>query len=137
MEKIKSQSPEETQKIAENFGKTLEPGTVILLFGDLGAGKTTFVKGLARALGVPQDYYVQSPTFAIINEYPGRVPVFHVDLYRLEPEDVFDLGLEELADQGILVIEWSEKLPFSFDKEIKVHLKILGPEEREITIEKN
>ncbi len=132
---IETQSPEETQKVAEELGRRLKPGEVVLLFGELGAGKTTFVQGLARGLGVSEDYYIQSPTFALINEYPGRIPLFHIDLYRLEPEDVYDLGLEELASQGILVIEWSERLPFSLGKEIRVHLKILSPERRKIIIE--
>ncbi|OAG28472.1 tRNA (adenosine(37)-N6)-threonylcarbamoyltransferase complex ATPase subunit type 1 TsaE [Thermodesulfatator autotrophicus] len=135
MEVFKTKSPEETEQLAEKLGKRLACGDIILLFGDLGAGKTTFVKGLARGLGVPEDYYVQSPTFAIINEYPGRIPLYHVDLYRLEPEDVYDLGLEELAEQGVLVIEWSERLPFSFDKAIKVYFEILDAQERKIIID--
>ncbi|WP_457756360.1 tRNA (adenosine(37)-N6)-threonylcarbamoyltransferase complex ATPase subunit type 1 TsaE [Thermodesulfatator indicus] len=135
MASFRTKSPEETERLAEELGQKLSRGNVIFLFGDLGAGKTTFVKGLARGLGVPKDYYVQSPTFAIINEYPGRVPLYHVDLYRLEPEDVYDLGLEELAEQGVLVIEWSERLPFFFDKAIKVYFEIIGPSERLITIE--
>ena len=121
--------------MAERLAKKLESGTVVLLYGDLGAGKTTFVQGLARGLQVPEDYYVSSPTFAIVNEYPGRLPLYHVDLYRLEPEEVEDLGLPELASQGIMVIEWSERLPFSFAREIKVFLEIINQNERLIRIE--
>ena len=132
---IETASPEETQKIAAKLGEKLKPGDVVLLFGDLGAGKTTFVQGLARGLGVPEDYYVQSPTFALINEYPGRVPLYHVDLYRLAPEDVYDLGLEELVEKGVVVIEWSERLPFSLGQEIKIFLEITASKRRKLRIE--
>jgi len=132
---IKTKSPEETRKLACQLAQRLSPGTVILLFGDLGAGKTTFVQGLAKGLGVPEDYYVSSPTFALINEYPGRLPLYHVDLYRLEPEDVEELGLPELAERGIMVVEWAEKLPFSFPRVIRVEIEVLSPEERVFHIE--
>ncbi|NPA49342.1 MAG: tRNA (adenosine(37)-N6)-threonylcarbamoyltransferase complex ATPase subunit type 1 TsaE [Thermodesulfobacteria bacterium] len=132
---VETRSPEETREFAAQLARKLQVGDVVLLFGDLGAGKTTFVQGLARGLGVPEECYVQSPTFALINEYPGSVPLFHVDLYRLEPEDVYDLGLEELLERGILVIEWSERLPFPFEKEFRVFLNILSPERRKIIVE--
>ncbi len=129
-------SEDQTRALAAKLGAKLRPGDVVLLFGELGAGKTTFVKGLARGLEVPEDYYVQSPTFALINEYPGRVPLYHVDLYRLEPEETYDLGLEELVAQGVVAIEWPEKLPFSLGRrEIKVYLEVLAPEKRKIKIE--
>ncbi len=129
-------SEDQTRALAAKLGAKLRPGDVVLLFGELGAGKTTFVKGLARGLEVPEDYYVQSPTFALINEYPGRVPLYHVDLYRLEPEEAYDLGLEELVAQGVVAIEWPEKLPFSLGRrEIKVYLEVLAPEKRKIKIE--
>ncbi len=129
-------SEDQTQALAAKLGAKLKPGDVVLLFGELGAGKTTFVKGLAKGLEVPEDCYVQSPTFALINEYPGRVPLYHVDLYRLEPEETYDLGLEELADKGVVAIEWPEKLPFSLGRrEIKVYLEVLAPEKRKIKIE--
>ncbi len=129
-------SEDQTQALAAKLGAKLKPGDVVLLFGELGAGKTSFVKGLAKGLGVPEDCYVQSPTFALINEYPGRVPLYHVDLYRLEPEETYDLGLEELADKGVVAIEWPEKLPFSLGRrEIKVYLEVLAPEKRKIKIE--
>ncbi len=129
-------SEDQTRALAAKLGAKLRPGDVVLLFGELGAGKTTFVKGLARGLEVPEDYYVQSPTFALINEYPGRVPLYHVDLYRLEPEETYDLGLEELVGKGVVAIEWPEKLPFSLGRrEIKVYLEVLAPEKRKIKIE--
>lgn len=89
----------------------LSAGDVILLYGDLGAGKTAFVRGLAEGLGASRDE-VNSPTFTIMQEYrDGRLPLFHVDLYRLDdPREVADLGLEEIAEDGVLAIEWAEKL---------------------------
>jgi len=131
---VRTRGPEETRAVARQLAERLNPGTVILLFGDLGAGKTTFVQGLAEGLGVPQDYYVSSPTFSLINEYPGRVPLFHVDLYRLEPEDVEDLGLPELAEKGVMVVEWAERMPFSFPRTIRVEIEIISPEERLLRI---
>jgi tRNA threonylcarbamoyladenosine biosynthesis protein TsaE len=94
------------------LAKTLEADAVVLLHGELGAGKTAFVRGLAEGLGVPPDE-VTSPTFTLIQEYRGgRLPLFHVDLYRLnDPREVDDLGLEEIGDAGVLAIEWAEKLP--------------------------
>lgn len=135
--RVKTSHPDETRRLARELASRLSPGSVILLYGELGAGKTTFVQGLAEGLGVPEDVYVSSPTFALINEYPGRLPLYHVDLYRLAPEEVEDLGLPEMASQGIMVIEWAERLPFHFDREIKVRFEILSPEERHIEIEDN
>jgi tRNA threonylcarbamoyladenosine biosynthesis protein TsaE len=111
---VETNSPEETRAVAKELAEELKIGDVVLLEGDLGAGKTTFIQGLAEGLGVPEDYYVSSPTFALINEYPGRLTLYHIDLYRLEPEEVEDLGLEDLLAQGVLAIEWAERLPFSF-----------------------
>jgi tRNA threonylcarbamoyladenosine biosynthesis protein TsaE len=109
---VTTQSEEETAAAGRQLGASLQPGSVVLLFGDLGAGKTAFVKGLAEGLGgSPEE--VSSPTFTLVQEYRGgRVPLFHVDLYRLDnPREIDDLGLDEIADEGVLAIEWAEKWP--------------------------
>jgi len=109
---LESSTASEDQTIAagERLGRSLQPGQVILLYGDLGAGKTAFVRGLANGLGANPDD-VSSPTFTIVQEYPGSATtLYHVDLYRLEPAEVDDLGLEDLvAGDGIVAIEWAER----------------------------
>ena len=105
-------SQEETEELASKLGKYLKPGNLLLLFGDLGSGKTTFIKGLCKALEVPEDTLVVSPTFSLINIYEGRYPVFHVDLYRLSEEEVLELGLWENLEDGIIVVEWADRLTF-------------------------
>jgi tRNA threonylcarbamoyladenosine biosynthesis protein TsaE len=102
-------SAAETETIGEHLGKRLRIGDVLLLTGELGAGKTTFVRGVARGAGstVP----IASPTFQLVRVYPGRVQLAHVDLYRVERlSELADLGLEELAEQGAVVIEWGDRL---------------------------
>ena len=106
-----SHSAEDTEKIALELGKTLKAGDIVLYEGDLGAGKTTFTKGLAKALGV--DDVVTSPTFALVNEYSGRIPLFHFDLYRIETfDDLYAIGFFDYLDRGgIIAAEWSENIP--------------------------
>jgi tRNA threonylcarbamoyladenosine biosynthesis protein TsaE len=109
---ITTHSEAETSAVGRGLAATLAAGSVVLLFGDLGAGKTAFVRGMAEGLGVATGD-VSSPTFTLVQEYRGgRLPLFHVDLYRLnDPREVDDLGLDEIAEDGVLVIEWAEKLP--------------------------
>ncbi|KRK46159.1 tRNA (adenosine(37)-N6)-threonylcarbamoyltransferase complex ATPase subunit type 1 TsaE [Dellaglioa algida] len=105
---IEVNSVEETQKIAEKLGQLVEPNMILLLDGDLGAGKTTFAKGLAVGLGITRN--VKSPTFPIVREYrEGRLSLFHMDVYRLEGMGGADLGLDEYFNSdGVSVVEWSE-----------------------------
>lgn len=109
---VTSRSEEDTANAGRELAVALAPGDVVLLYGDLGAGKTAFVKGLAEGLGISPDE-VSSPTFTIMQEYRGgQLSLFHVDLYRLnDPREVEELGLDELAADGVLAIEWAEKLP--------------------------
>lgn len=102
-------SPDETEALAERLGRHVRGGDVLLLVGDLGAGKTTFVRGLARGMGVRGD--VMSPTFQLVRQYGGPVPLAHVDLYRLDDDAALDdLGLDEMLDGGALVVEWGDRL---------------------------
>jgi tRNA threonylcarbamoyladenosine biosynthesis protein TsaE len=108
---ITTHSEAETAAVGRQLAPALTAGSVVLLYGDLGAGKTALVKGLAEGLGAAPDD-VSSPTFTIMQEYRGgRLPLFHVDLYRLnDPREIDDLGLDEIAADGVLAIEWAEKL---------------------------
>lgn len=116
----------------------LAPGDVVFLCGQLGAGKTTFTQHLARALGVGEEEYVSSPSFALLHEYHGRLPVYHLDLYRLgNEEDVEDAGLLEAFDQqGVAVIEWPDRLgTLAPTDRLEVHLAILSDDKRILTLE--
>jgi tRNA threonylcarbamoyladenosine biosynthesis protein TsaE len=108
---IATASESETTAVGRELAGTLRAGDVVLLYGDLGAGKTAFVKGLAEGLGVAREE-VSSPTFTLVQEYRGgRLTLFHVDLYRLDDaREVLDLGLDEIAADGVLAIEWAEKM---------------------------
>lgn len=128
-------SEDETAALAAAFAAALPPGAVVLLTGDLGAGKTAFVRGMAAGLGIDPGE-VSSPTFTLVQEYRGRgATLFHVDLYRLEGREADDLGLDELASGGAVVaIEWAEKLPEPIPGAIAVTIADLGGERREIRI---
>jgi tRNA threonylcarbamoyladenosine biosynthesis protein TsaE len=132
---IITESLEETQLLGQKIGALISAGTVICLTGDLGSGKTSFVQGLAMGLGV-----ITSPTYVLINEYPGRHPLFHVDLYRMEdPVDFEDIGLYEiLHGKGVVVVEWADKLSKDFLAEyLAIHFEILNDESRKLTISAN
>ena len=104
-----SHSPVATERLGESLAPALETGDLVALVGELGAGKTRFVIGLARALGCGAR--VRSPSFAIVNEYHGRLLLLHLDLYRLAAADTETLGLEEYLERGVLVVEWGDRLP--------------------------
>lgn len=134
---ITTHSPEETQVLGQKIGELLKAGIVLTLTGDLGSGKTCFVQGLAIGLGVPSDYYITSPTYTLINEYPGRYPLFHVDLYRIEDLlDLDDIGLYEiLHGDGVVAIEWAERLGKDLPSEhVNIDFEILDHESRKIGI---
>jgi tRNA threonylcarbamoyladenosine biosynthesis protein TsaE len=129
-------SEHETFALGERLAATLQRGAFVLLHGDLGAGKTAFVRGMAAGLGAnPED--VSSPTFVLIQHYKGRIPLVHVDLYRLERgAAVDDLGLEELAAEAVVAVEWAERLPRPFEGSVTVRIEDLGDERRRVTLEK-
>lgn len=131
---IVTSSEEETSAAGERLAARLERGDVVLLYGDLGAGKTAFVRGLATGLGAPPGD-VSSPTFTLVQEYPGRVTLYHVDLYRLDPAEVNDLGLDELVlGDGIVAIEWAERWTGRPDDVCEVRIEEVGDELRQIAI---
>jgi tRNA threonylcarbamoyladenosine biosynthesis protein TsaE len=127
----------ETAAVGEALGRGLRPGDVVLLYGDLGAGKTAFVRGMARGVGANPDE-VSSPTFTLVQEYTGlAATLYHVDLYRLEPAEVDDLGLEDLvAGEAIIAIEWAERWKGRPDDVIDVRIEDGGEDQRRITIDR-
>jgi tRNA threonylcarbamoyladenosine biosynthesis protein TsaE len=124
-----------TGEVGEALARTLRPGDVVLLYGDLGAGKTAFVRGLARGVGANPDD-VSSPTFTIVQEYTGAsATLYHVDLYRLEPAEIDDLGLEDLVSgDGIVAIEWAERWKGRPDDVREVWIEDLGEDHRRIRV---
>ncbi|MDP2921752.1 MAG: tRNA (adenosine(37)-N6)-threonylcarbamoyltransferase complex ATPase subunit type 1 TsaE [Candidatus Omnitrophota bacterium] len=131
-------SAEETMAIGEKLAKKLMPGDVVALYGNLGSGKTTFTKGIGRGLGVKDPSRINSPTFVLIKEYRGRVPVCHIDLYRLDDlKDIEDLAIEEyIYGDWVTVIEWAEKMECLLpEKRISVKLKLKSGDKREVVIE--
>lgn len=109
---FEARSVDDTVALGCALGKGLQHRLVLLLFGDLGSGKTAFAQGLARGLGVPASWAVTSPTYTLINEYPARLPFYHVDLYRLsDPVNLEEIGLGDILDQnGVIAVEWAERL---------------------------
>ena len=127
----------ETERLGERVARSLPAGGVVLaLYGELGAGKTAFVRGLARGLGVEEE--IVSPTFTIVNEYRGRRELFHFDMYRLgSADELFDIGWEDyLSREGVCAVEWSENVPEAFDgSEIRITIEKTPENYRRITIE--
>jgi len=129
-------SPRETRELAARLARHLAPGDVVALHGELGSGKTEFVHGLARGLEVPDREAVASPSFTLIHEYPGRVPLIHLDLYRLEdlPPDLLPDLEEYLASPGVVAVEWAARLgPLLPPDHLEVRLAIAGDHDRELT----
>jgi tRNA threonylcarbamoyladenosine biosynthesis protein TsaE len=134
--RLLSRSPEETRRIGEALGRQLGAGAVVATMGELGAGKTCFLQGLVKGLGVTEE--ATSPTFVLVNHYRGRLPVYHVDAYRTESlTELLDVGLEEMVwGDGVTLVEWADKLlPLLPPHTITVRISGLGEEPREIAIE--
>ncbi len=131
---VETHGQEETSALGERLAGELGGGDLVLLHGALGAGKTAFVRGLARGLGVPEDE-VSSPTFTLVQEYRGRLVLHHVDLYRLAAREVEDLGLDDLLSSGAVVaIEWAERWDDRPARAREVWIEDLGGDRRRLTI---
>jgi tRNA threonylcarbamoyladenosine biosynthesis protein TsaE len=130
-----SNSEADTRAIAARFASSLSPGAVVLLSGDLGAGKTAFVRGLAEGLLLNPDE-VTSPTFTLVHEYRGgRLPLIHVDLYRLDRADLDEIGLDQdLAAAGVIAIEWPERLSRAPAGAVTIAITDLGSDRREVAV---
>ena len=127
-------SPEQTWRIGEILGAVLGAGDTVCLYGDLGSGKTNLAYGIARGLDV-REQYITSPTFTFVNEYDGRIPLYHIDLYRLnDPGELENIGFDEYIDSdGVTVIEWAEKAEEELPVEcLSVYLSIIDEHSREI-----
>ncbi len=130
-------NPEETEQLGQRFAAELNPGDVVAFYGDLGAGKTAFTRGVARGLGILEP--VTSPTYTIVNEYlSGRLPLFHFDMYRLgSADELFDIGWEDYLERdGVCAVEWSENVEDAFEQVIRVEIRRVDDCTREITIER-
>jgi tRNA threonylcarbamoyladenosine biosynthesis protein TsaE len=134
---VTTRSLSETQDLAKRIGRLATEGTVIALIGHLGSGKTAFVQGLAQGLEVPSNYYITSPTFTLINEYPGRCRLFHVDLYRINSVfEAEEIGLFEILEgSGVTAIEWAERVADALPVDhLRIQFEILENESRKISI---
>jgi tRNA threonylcarbamoyladenosine biosynthesis protein TsaE len=135
--KVISRSPMQTEEIAKEFAETVSPGSVVSLYGGLGAGKTRFVRGFVKAFGISPDE-VDSPTFTIINEYHGETPIYHFDFYRLDDvREAIEIGAEEyFYGDGVCLIEWPERISGLLPSDcINITLTIKGKTTREISID--
>ena len=134
---ITTHSVTETQQVGQTLGAGIHQAIIIALTGDLGSGKTAFVQGLAKGLDVSEKYYITSPTFTLINEYPGRHPLFHVDLYRIEnvPE-LEEIGLDEILQaEAVIAIEWAERLlAETLSSHLELRFRMISENTRRIDI---
>ncbi len=135
--KLTTHSPEETSNLGQKMGAIIAEPLLLALSGELGSGKTAFVQGLAKGLDVPEEYYITSPTFTLVNEYPGRLRLFHIDLYRLDQYgDLEDIGLYDILEgDGVVAIEWAEKLSAQLLSDyLAIRFKITNDETRNINL---
>ncbi|MDA3901960.1 MAG: tRNA (adenosine(37)-N6)-threonylcarbamoyltransferase complex ATPase subunit type 1 TsaE [Desulfuromusa sp.] len=132
---VQSDGESQTLKLGEKLGRLLQQPTLVLLRGDLGAGKTVFARGVARGLGVDPIIPITSPTFTLMNHYQARLDLYHFDLYRLsEPDELIELGFDDYAyGSGVALVEWPEKLENSEISGLWVHLKRIDDDRREIS----
>lgn len=130
---IITKSPEETKNLGKEVGRLAKPGDLLAFYGELGAGKTCFIQGISQELEVKD--YVTSPSFTIVNEYQGKIPIYHFDLFRLNTEEILELGYEEyFYGEGLTVIEWAEKIEQLLPKEhLKIDIKFKDLYERTIS----
>jgi len=129
-----TRSEEETFSLARDLAVDFKGDEVVLLEGELGAGKTVFARGIAAGLGLKDLTQVCSPSYTLINVYPARVPIYHMDLYRLNrASEILDLGWEEYLGEGVIVVEWSERLDFD-GKAVRIHIGVDEEGKRRITI---
>lgn len=138
MEYFISQSAEQTQELGRKIGASLLPDEIIGLTGSLGAGKTTLIQGIAEGVNVKD--YLTSPTFILVNEYQGRIPLFHIDLYRIEDlSELEDLGIEEYFMRGgVCLIEWAERMELLFpERAEKIEIEVISERERKILFSPN
>jgi tRNA threonylcarbamoyladenosine biosynthesis protein TsaE len=133
---LSTRSPDETQDLGFRLAQELTVPCVVLLIGALGSGKTTLTRGLASGLGLEDAGLVNSPSFTLVNTYPGRCPIYHVDLYRLEGDrDIYSVGLDDfLGKQGVTIIEWGDRLPDPEQASMIVELEDAGEESRVIRV---
>lgn len=129
-----TRSERETFLLAKNLAKSFKGQEVVFLIGELGAGKTVFAKGLAAGLGVKDVHQVCSPSYTLINIYQGKYSIFHIDLFRLEKScEIVDLGWEDYLGQGVIIVEWAEKIEFKLEA-IQVLFDIVDNNQRKIKI---
>jgi tRNA threonylcarbamoyladenosine biosynthesis protein TsaE len=130
-----SHSEQETFLLARDLARDFKGDEVVLLEGELGAGKTVFAKGIASGLGLKDVHQVCSPSYTLVNIYQGEYPIYHIDLYRLNRNsEILDIGWEDYLGQGVIIVEWAEKIKFSLDA-IRVTLKIEEGNRRRIRID--
>jgi len=126
----------DTEAFGRSLGRSARPGDIITLDGDLGAGKTTLTQFIGQGLEVPTSCYITSPTFSLLHEYPGRMPLYHFDLYRISEEEIIELGFEDyFYGAGLSVIEWPDRLgELMPENRMAIHLKFSGENSRQAVI---
>jgi tRNA threonylcarbamoyladenosine biosynthesis protein TsaE len=135
METIESNNVSATEAFGRKFARQLRQGDCVALLGPLGAGKTVLVRGIAEGLGLAEKRMVSSPTFVLVQEYPGRIPIYHLDLYRLpnDPAALENLGLEEMLRQGVTLVEWADRIPDALPAgRWEIRIEITGPRRRDL-----